>query len=343
MPTAGWAVPGRELPAGELRASRWAGSNRQGVALPGNAPDFPALLFFPCWAMPGHGEQADRRDSQLQDVLGQSQGLATLPRAGHLRESWAGAALNRSVRNSLPKDRKLSGRGAGAALPPSPGSPSPETVQPWQGLTPVPCVLEGWFGAGVPRGWRESSTEAHGRIYLWDLPSFPLSLRSSSPPAGPSCAGDPRGRRRPPSPPDVSAGLALRRHGGSAPGLSPSGLSCLLRGSLSAGCVSLLSPWGAGRPFLGAGGGQCPLCREPDEGPGAVGVACANTGARRGQGAAVSHRLGFGDLAGMWQGRPHGHPASPFPRAVLTRGGDRDTGPRRHCGWRPGQRHQVTR
>ncbi|XP_039924515.1 182 kDa tankyrase-1-binding protein isoform X2 [Hirundo rustica] len=32
----------------------------------------------------------------------------------------------------------------------------------------------------------------------------PVPEMSSSPPAGPSCAGDPRGRRRPPSPPDLS-------------------------------------------------------------------------------------------------------------------------------------------
>ncbi|XP_048162567.1 182 kDa tankyrase-1-binding protein isoform X2 [Corvus hawaiiensis] len=33
----------------------------------------------------------------------------------------------------------------------------------------------------------------------------PVAETSSSPPAGPSCAGDPRGRRRPPSPPDLSS------------------------------------------------------------------------------------------------------------------------------------------
>ncbi|XP_064309256.1 182 kDa tankyrase-1-binding protein isoform X1 [Phalacrocorax carbo] len=33
----------------------------------------------------------------------------------------------------------------------------------------------------------------------------PIAELSSSPPAGPSCAGDPRGRRRPPSPPDLSS------------------------------------------------------------------------------------------------------------------------------------------
>ncbi|XP_055578750.1 182 kDa tankyrase-1-binding protein isoform X3 [Falco cherrug] len=69
----------------------------------------------------------------------------------------------------------------------------------------------------------------------------------SSPPASLSCAGDPRGRRRPPSPPDVSSRLALLCRGGSAPGLSPSGLSCLLRGSLSAG--SPLSSWVPSAPL----------------------------------------------------------------------------------------------
>ncbi|KAM6067887.1 LOW QUALITY PROTEIN: 182 kDa tankyrase-1-binding protein [Theristicus caerulescens] len=33
----------------------------------------------------------------------------------------------------------------------------------------------------------------------------PIAETSGSPPAGPSCAGDPRGRRRPPSPPDLSS------------------------------------------------------------------------------------------------------------------------------------------
>lgn len=212
--------------------------------------------------MPGHREQSDRRDSQLQDVLGQGQGLARLPRAGHLRESWAGAALHQSVRNSFPKDRKLSGRGAGAALPPSLHSRNQRLCSRRRALSPVPCVLEGLFGAGVLRGWWENITEAHSGIYHF-------SVCSSSPPAGPSCAGDPCGRRRPPSPPDVSAGLALRRHGGSAPGLSPSGLSCLLRGSLSAGCVSLLSPWGAGCPFLA--GISAPCAESPLWGPGVWG------------------------------------------------------------------------
>ncbi|NXE28738.1 TB182 protein, partial [Ardeotis kori] len=110
--------------------------------------------------------------------------------------------------------------------------------------TPQPAVGE--LGAGDDGGPSAETSEARGG----NLPSFPFLSGSGSPPAGLSCAGDPRGRRRPPSPPDVSSRLALPRRGGSAPGLSPSGLSCLLRGSLSAGCVSLLSPRDADRPFL---------------------------------------------------------------------------------------------
>ncbi|NXE85364.1 TB182 protein, partial [Cochlearius cochlearius] len=133
------------------------------------------------------------------------------------------------------------------------GAPSGEVCQ-----TPQPAVgelgtgddgrpiaeMSGWFGASAGGG--RGGQRRAGGIY----PPSPFLSVSGSPPAGPSCAGDPRGRQRPPSPPDVSSRLALPCRGSSAPGLSPSGLSCLLRGSLSAGCVSLLSLWGTDRPFL---------------------------------------------------------------------------------------------
>lgn len=65
----------------------WAGSDRQGVAPPGNAPDFPALLFFPFWAMPGHREQISRTSSCRMSwararAWPQSQELGTSGRAG---------------------------------------------------------------------------------------------------------------------------------------------------------------------------------------------------------------------------------------------------------------------
>uniref|UniRef100_A0A803VE80 Tankyrase 1-binding protein C-terminal domain-containing protein n=1 Tax=Ficedula albicollis TaxID=59894 RepID=A0A803VE80_FICAL len=44
---------------------------------------------------------------------------------------------------------------------------------------------------------------AAGELGVGDV-GHPVAEMSSSPPAGPSCAGDPRGRRRPPSPPDLS-------------------------------------------------------------------------------------------------------------------------------------------
>lgn len=172
-------------------------------------------------------------------------------------------------------------------------------------VCPIPssCSQSGWFGASAGGGRGEQRRV--GGIY----PPSPFLSVSGSPPAGPSCAGDPRGRRRPPSPPDVSSRLALPCCGSSAPGLSPSGLSCLLRGSLSAGCVSLLSLWGTDRPFLRGSWvppghrarlfwrGWCVPAPLP----------------RRGQGAAVSHRPGFGDPAGMWQGRPSWAPCQPPP------------------------------
>ncbi|NXS75728.1 TB182 protein, partial [Pandion haliaetus] len=122
------------------------------------------------------------------------------------------------------------------------GAPPSEARQ-----TPQPTAGE--LGMGDD-GRPIAETRGEQRRTAGIHPPSPFLSGSGSPPAGPSCAGDPRGRQRPPSPPDVSSRLALPCRGGSAPGLSPSGLSCLLRGSLSAGCVSLLSPWGAGPPFL---------------------------------------------------------------------------------------------
>ncbi|NWV00570.1 TB182 protein, partial [Upupa epops] len=87
----------------------------------------------------------------------------------------------------------------------------------------------GWFGAGR----RAEAVLIH--------PLFPSFSASSSPSAGPGCAGDPRGCCQTPSPPDVSPRLAFLCCVCSAPGLSPSGLSCL------SGAPSL---WGACLTFL---------------------------------------------------------------------------------------------
>ncbi|XP_010566366.1 PREDICTED: 182 kDa tankyrase-1-binding protein [Haliaeetus leucocephalus] len=56
----------------------------------------------------------------------------------------------------------------------------------------------------LPGEARQTPQPAVGELGTGD-DGHPIAEMSGSPPAGPSCAGDPRGRRRPPSPPDLSS------------------------------------------------------------------------------------------------------------------------------------------
>ncbi|XP_074904689.1 182 kDa tankyrase-1-binding protein isoform X1 [Buteo buteo] len=62
----------------------------------------------------------------------------------------------------------------------------------------------GEVDGALPGEARQTPQPAVGELGTGD-DGRPIAETSSSPPAGPSCAGDPRGRRRPPSPPDLSS------------------------------------------------------------------------------------------------------------------------------------------
>ncbi|KAM6133376.1 LOW QUALITY PROTEIN: 182 kDa tankyrase-1-binding protein [Phoenicopterus ruber ruber] len=88
----------------------------------------------------------------------------------------------------------------------------------------------------------------------------PIAETSGSPPAGPSCAGDPRGRRRPPSPPDLGAlgpPGSPRPPTSPAPGapFRPAEPSASAPGSLLMAPPELLAP---GSPTLAPGSPESP-------------------------------------------------------------------------------------